>query len=95
MSGASPAPEIALQPVPPRLQVEIEQGFEGELRIKVIQARNLKDLDAIGEQDPFVQFSYKGQTFKTKVQPSAGSSCGCVCVLWRGQPRSFILDSHA
>ena len=38
-----------------------------------MEANFVKDMDAVGKQDPYIQFRYDGRDLKTRVQESAGT----------------------
>lgn len=48
-------------------------NYNCQLEIKLLQAEFLKDEgDALGKQDPFLQFVYETRTYKTAVKDDAG-----------------------
>lgn len=47
-------------------------NYNCQLEVKISEATFLKDEDALGKQDPFVQFSYDGFAFRTSVKDDAG-----------------------
>lgn len=42
------------------------------LQLIINEAHFLKDSDLIGKQDPFIQFTYDSQNFRTEVKEDAG-----------------------
>ena len=60
---------ILVQPDPP---VNPRLNYNCQLEIKIREATFLKDSDAFGKQDPYLQFQYDGRDLKTEVQDDAG-----------------------
>ena len=50
----------------------IEMNCNCALQINIKEATFLKDQDVIGKQDPYIQFSYDSEDYKTEIQDNAG-----------------------
>lgn len=47
-----------------------------EIKLTVYSVRDLKDVQTIGKQDPYVYIEYGKITFRTRTIKDGGSSCG-------------------
>ncbi|KAI3659998.1 hypothetical protein MP638_000046 [Amoeboaphelidium occidentale] len=49
--------------------------MHGNLEVKILEARNLKDKDWLGKQDPYVQISAGSQRQRTRTVVNGGKNC--------------------
>ena len=66
--GVSKKEEPALE------EPKIPEASGGELYIKVIGALLVRDTEALGKMDPYLQITYNGQEFKTKIISEGGKN---------------------
>ena len=50
----------------------MEPNSNCRMKLKIVEAKFLKDADFLGKQDPFVQFVYDDREYKTATKDDAG-----------------------